>query len=327
MKSIVCLAGAAFLTVLSTLPSAAAELTVERINAAALGDWDHAKADKHPQAFLIRLQVLLDRVHISPGVIDGLQGENLKKAVRTYEEQNGLTPDGEIDEQLWASLEKDGAPAVQAYTISDKDMSENFAGEIPDDYAKLAEMKWIGYRGPREMLAERFHMDEDLLQALNPNADFGKPGTKIIVAAPGEKAEGRVTRIVADRSGGQLFGYGEDGKLIVAYPATIGSESNPSPSGTHKVKGVAEEPTYSYRPDVNFQQGDNTEPLEIPPGPNGPVGLVWIDLTEPTYGIHGTPEPSLIDKAGSHGCVRLTNWHALELAKLVKVGVPVEFKE
>jgi lipoprotein-anchoring transpeptidase ErfK/SrfK len=84
-------------------------------------------------------------------------------------------------------------------------------------------------------------------------------------------------------------------------------------------------PEYTYNPKVNFQQCDNGKVLPLPPGPNGPGGTVWIDLSEPTFGIHGTPEPSRIDKTGSHGCVRLTNWDAEELAKLLAEDVPVKF--
>ena len=138
-------------------------------------------------------------------------------------------------------------------------------------------------------------------------------------------SEARVARIEADKRLRQLRAYDAQGVLIVAYPATIGSEDNPSPSGSHVVEGVATMPNYTYNPKINFQQGDNAEVLTIPPGPNGPVGSIWIDLSEPTYGIHGTPEPSLIDKTGSHGCVRLTNWDAEELAKMVSPGVVVDF--
>ena len=119
--------------------------------------------------------------------------------------------------------------------------------------------------------------------------------------------------------------YAADGTLVVDYPATIGSSDNPSPSGDHLVLGVAINPDYTYNPNINFKQGNNTGVLTIPPGPNGPVGSVWIALDKPTYGIHGTPEPSKIGKTESHGCVRLTNWDARELAKLVKPGVNVEF--
>jgi lipoprotein-anchoring transpeptidase ErfK/SrfK len=304
----------------------AAELTVEAINSAAFSAPAMAPAEGKPDPFIIRVQVLLDRAHISPGAIDGVPGENMKKAVRSYEERAGLEADGEIDEKFWASLEKDSASVLETYTLLEEDLDDRYVEEIPEDYAEMAKMEWLGYRGPHEMLAERFHMDEDLIQILNGKADFTKAGMRIVVAATGQDADQKVSRIVVDRAGGRLLGYGKADELIVAYPATIGSANNPTPSGTHEVKGIAKEPTYTYNPDLNFQQGKNTERLEIPPGPNGPVGLVWIDLTEPTYGIHGTPDPTLVGKVPSHGCVRLTNWDVQELAGLVKGGVPVEFK-
>ncbi|MET3584440.1 lipoprotein-anchoring transpeptidase ErfK/SrfK [Pseudorhizobium tarimense] len=185
-------------------------------------------------------------------------------------------------------------------------------------------MEHLGFTSVDERLAERFHMDLDLLRTLNLDANF-RPGETISVAAPGEPVEGKVARIEADRKAKQVRAFSSDGKLISVYPATIGSEENPSPSGTHEVKGVAPMPVYTYRPDVNFQQGDNDEVLQIPGGPNNPVGTIWIDLSEPTYGIHGTPEPAQIDKVSSHGCVRLTNWDAEELGAMVDPGVTVEF--
>jgi len=147
------------------------------------------------------------------------------------------------------------------------------------------------------------------------------------VAMPGAPKEGVVKRIEVRKRSGQVLAFAEDGAPIARYPASIGSEASPSPSGRHKVKGVARMPPYVYDPEVNFQQADNNKPLTLPKGPNNPVGTVWIDLTKPTYGIHGTPEPSLIDKAQSHGCVRLTNWDAEELAEMVKPGVITEFTD
>src|SRR5690606_610557 len=172
---------------------------------------------------------------------------------------------------------------------------------------------------------ERFHMDEDYLKSLNPQANFKRPGTIIKVANPGKPVEGEVARIVADKSLEQVQAYNAEGDLIAAYPATIGSTDTPSPTGTHAVDRVAFDPEYTYNPKINFKQGSNDGVLTIPPGPNGPVGTVWIALDKPTYGVHGTPEPSTIGKTSSHGCVRLTNWDAQELAKLVKPGVTVEF--
>jgi len=307
-------------------PAGAAELTLEAVNSASFSESDNRTSPGTRDPFTIRLQVLLDRAHVSAGSIDGIRGENLNKAVRSFEELRGLPADGEIDEEAWAALEQDDGKVLEVYEISDGDLAARYLEVIPEDYSEMAQMDWLGFRGPREMLAERFHMDESLLEALNPDADFTKPGTAIVVAAVGGNAEANVSKIVIDRSGGRLLAYGTTDKLEAAYPATIGSAENPTPSGSHTVKAVVTEPTYSYNPDLNFQQGKNAEPLEIPAGPNGPVGLVWIDLSKPTYGIHGTPDPDLVGKAPSHGCVRLTNWDALELAELVRRGVTVEFQ-
>ena len=167
-------------------------------------------------------------------------------------------------------------------------------------------------------------MDEDFLKALNPDAAFAE-GETIFVADLGTDKRGKAVRLEVDKAEGQLRAYAEDDSLLAAYPATIGSEENPSPSGTHTVSTVVEDPTYTYNPKRNFQQGNNTKVLTLPPGPNGPVGTVWIDLSEPSFGIHGTPEPARIDKTGSHGCVRLTNWDARELGQLVTAGVSVHF--
>lgn len=150
-------------------------------------------------------------------------------------------------------------------------------------------------------------MDPRLLKALNPNSSFRASET-VVVTAPGKPMTGNVTRIEAHRRTGQVVAYAEDGSILTIYPATIGSEDNPTPSGSHKVEGVARMLDYTYNPNINFQQGNNKKVRKLPSGPSNPVGTVWIDLSEPTYGIHGTPEPTLIDKAGSHGCIRLTNW-------------------
>ena len=275
-----------------------------------------------PDPAIVKLQIELDRAGASPGVIDGFDGDKVRKAVRAYETMIGAPADGTLDADVLAKLQ--GAdPEIGDYTITDKDLSD-LVPEIPADYAEMAKLKFLGYTRVTEELGERFHMDEKLLIALNPNAQWIS-GEQVAVAAYGPDKEGKVARIEADKSDRQLRGYDADGKLLVAYPATIGSEDNPSPTGEHIVDAIAPMPNYTYNPDVNFKQGSNSEKLIIPPGPNGPVGSMWIDLTDPTFGIHGTPEPSKIDKTNSHGCVRLTNWDATELSKLVEKGVPVDF--
>jgi lipoprotein-anchoring transpeptidase ErfK/SrfK len=314
-------------------------LTAEAINTASLVDYVAAQAfgpdvvqvaSNGPMVAekvsadpaLARLQILLDRAGASPGVIDGLDGGNLHKALRAFQMMNGMDPNGELTLALAARLDAPG-DAIGSYTITQKDLSA-VSGPIPDDYAEKAAMKHLGYESMAELVAERFHMDVSLLIVLNPSSQFAV-GETINVAMTGKNRKGTVTWIEADKALRQVRVYGEGGVLLAAYPATIGSQDNPSPSGTHVVRHAVTMPGYTYNPKINFQQGENTGVLTIPPGPNGPVGSVWIGLSKPSFGIHGTPEPARIDKTGSHGCIRLTNWDAEELAAMVTPGVTVDF--
>jgi lipoprotein-anchoring transpeptidase ErfK/SrfK len=273
------------------------------------------------------LQVLLDRKGASPGVIDGHFGGNVDKALASYRDITGDNLHSTDSAKIKADLAASGGDTFTSYTITPEDAAGPYVASVPADYGQKAKLDRLSYTSVPEMLAERFHMDENYLKALNPNAVFGRPGTVIKVVNIGKEIATPVTRIVADKSQKQVRAYDAAGKLVVAYPATIGSADTPSPSGTHEVSRVAFNPEYTYNPNLNFKQGDNNRILTIPPGPNNPVGSIWIALDKPTYGIHGTPDPSKIGKTESHGCVRLTNWDANELAKLVKPGVTVEFRD
>lgn len=272
-------------------------------------------------------QILMDRLGASPGAIDGLAGSNFDKAAAAASEISGRFIDPNDQIRLEAALQATGGPAFRQYTISQNDINQHYVASIPADYAMKAQMPAMAYTSVREMLAERFHIDENFLQELNPHANFSRAGESIKVPNLVLPKREIVQRIIADKGQKQVRGYNSEGRLVVAYPATIGSSDNPSPSGTVQVERVALNPNYTYNPKVNFKQGSNDQILTIPPGPNGPVGTVWIALSKPTYGIHGTPEPSRIGKTSSHGCIRLTNWDAEELAKLVKAGVVVHFTD
>ena len=295
-------------------------MTADEINAAEFSD----ALPEGVSPLTVKLQVLLDRAGSNPGVVDGVAGENVTRAIRGFEEISGLAVDGIMNPDLWERL-RSPEPVSLAYTIVPADI-ERIVGSIPSDYAEMAKMEWLGFTSGAEALAEKFHMDQNFLVSLNPGASF-VAGEMIVVVDPGTQVPVEISRIVADKSNERLVIYGADDRPAIIYPATIGSDSTPSPQGTHEIKGVAVFPTYAYDPNINFQQAANTEKLTIPAGPNGPVGSIWIDLTEPTYGIHGTPEPSKISKTSSHGCVRLTNWDATELGKLVKPGIAVTFVE
>lgn len=311
---------------LSVAPLPAVALTAEQIDGARFEDHKR-QAGKGLDPFIVKAQVLLSRRSISPGQIDGRDGDNLRKAVAQFRRQEGLGEGDKIDRQTWQRLGGEEAQSiVTEYRLSQKDAAYRFARRIPSDYAKQARMKRLSYLGPAEMLGERFHMSPELLKELNPGKSFEEADTAIAVVSPErslEKGSARGIEIV--KSTGMVVVLGDADRILASYPATIGSADMPSPAGDHTVERVVRNPDYTYNPEKNFQQGRNTEILRLPPGPNGPVGTVWIALSQPTFGIHGTPEPSKVSKTNSHGCVRLTNWDAEELAELVRPGVPVRF--
>lgn len=285
------------------------------------------QAPKLTRAQVAALQVYLDRNGVSPGVIDGRMGSNVRKALDAWREISGEQIDPADTDLVLSRLAADGGLAFTTYTITPEDAAGPFIASVPSDYADKARLERLSYTSTLEMLAERFHMDEHYLKELNPGVDFDRPGVQIKVVETGEKKTAVVTRIVADKARKQVRAYDASGKLVAAYPATIGSASTPSPSGEVTVERVVRNPGYTYNPKINFKQGDNDRILEVPPGPNGPVGSIWIALSKPTYGIHGTPDPAKIGKTSSNGCVRLTNWDAEELAGMVAPGVNVSFVE
>jgi len=313
-----------FLFALTVTASAAPIRTLapDDINAAEF------KGAKNSEAVNIRAQVLLDRARFSPGVIDGHRGENFSNALRAFQERNGLKASGELDTPTWEKLAKDEEPAAIEYTITAADARGPFAEDIPDKMEKQADLKRLDYTCASEMLAERFHMDEDLLARLNRGKKLDQAGTIITVANVNVKPAALATKldkIEVDKSRKLVRALGPGGKLIAVYPASIGSEEKPAPSGVLKVVRVARNPTYTYNPDYKFRGVKAKHEFKIAPGPNNPVGSVWIALNQKSYGIHGTAEPEKVGKATSHGCVRLTNWDALALAAMVKKATPVAF--
>lgn len=312
-------------TILAAIPlaimaSPCVAMSAEEINSA---DPLSASGDG-AQPGIVRLQIALDRAGASTGWIDGHSGPSTQRAISAAEEMLGLPVDGQLDAELWSILQT-GEPMMQTYTLTEEDVNQTL---VPDfergDWAAMRGLDCICYHSMTEALAEKFHLDEDLLKALNPDADFTAAGTQIIVPALGEDRNTPVARVVVDKGAGQVRGFDEGGKLVWAARAAVGSQSTPSPSGTVKVTAVALDPTYTYSPE-NFPENNIKDTFTVAAGPNGPVGSVWIDLSKPTYGLHGTPHPEELNTMVSHGCVRMTNWDAKELAHLVTAGVPVEF--
>lgn len=273
---------------------------------------------------IIAVQVMLDRSRHSPGVVDGLMGGNTKRAIRYYREAHGLSAGSAVDKELLQSLlDTSGGDIFDTYTITQDDVSRGFTN-IPSGFAEKASLDRLGYKNAQEMLAERFHMDQDFLRDLNPDANFMQAGTEIVITARDNVSISQdIARIEIRKNENTVAAFDGSGNLVASYPATIGSGTFPSPSGSMEVRAIAPEPVYYFDPEGREWGPD--EKLEIAAGPNNPVGGTWIDLTKEGYGIHGSPDPQMVGKRTSHGCVRLTNWDAEQLAEAVSAGVAVEF--
>ena len=317
---------AAFLILTFLVGSAtAAPLDIQAVNDA---QWPPARTVKGQIApILVKAQVLLDRARFSPGEIDGKSGDNFRKALTAFAAGKGLNSAGELTEDVWRALASTSSePILTEYTISADDLRGPFVKKIPARLESMKKLPALAYTSAREKLAEKFHMSQELLRALNRGKKFEPAGDKIVVAnVAGDDLPQKAGRIEVDKNSQVLKVFGTDEKLLAVYPATVGSAEKPAPSGRLKVTRVSKNPTYHYNPKYAFKAVRTTKPFTIKPGPNNPVGSVWIGLSGEGYGIHGTPDPSKIGKSESHGCVRLTNWDALRLASAVAKGIPVDF--
>ena len=273
---------------------------------------------------VLAAQVLLDRSRHSPGVIDAMMGGNTRRAIEAFQRASGIPVDGRLTAALLDRLRAaHPGDLLQRYTITAEDVAGPFV-DVPEGMAEQARLATLAYESPGEAIAEKFHMAQSFLEALNPGADFGRPGSAItVVVAGNDELDEKIARIEVDKAASALRAFAADGSLVATYPATVGSSTFPSPNGAMEVLAVAPAPTYHFDPEGRDWGPD--ENLTIAAGPNNPVGGTWIDLSKEGYGIHGSPDPALIGQTSSHGCVRLTNWDAAELAKAVDKGTAVEF--
>jgi len=288
-----------------------------------------------PCGDLVGIQVLLDRQGFSPGQIDGLPGANLSRAIAARLSARGIPPTKQSNCATWRALAADDSvPAIATYTITSDDVKGPFEREIPPGLEQQATLATLGYRSATEALAERFHASPALLRRLNPRMAIAA-GVKIRVPAvtpfdadtsPAFDPAASGVTVLVSSDDSALRVVRADGSILFYAPVTTGSVHDPLPLGHYKVLGLRWRPAFHYNPSLFWDASAGDEKATVKPGPNNPVGVVWIALSLENYGLHGTPEPGLVGHSESHGCVRLTNWDAARLAALVKPGTLVEFR-
>ena len=288
------------------------------------------------QERILAIQVMLDTAGFSPGEIDGRAGANLGRALAAFQKNRGLSPTGKADDATVERLRQDfkDQSAVVAYTVTEADVAGPFQSDIPADLVEQSKLPSLDYRNALEALAEKFHASPALLRSLNPGKTFTQAGESITVpnvtlsdASPAT-APKRPTgaRIVVSSRTSALTVEDAQGRVLFFAPVTTGSEHDPLPIGNWKVTGIQQSPVFHYNPDLFWDADPSHSKAKIAAGPNNPVGVAWIDISKPHYGIHGTPEPANVGHRASHGCVRMTNWDVRRVLTWAKPGMLVVFE-
>lgn len=273
-------------------------------------------------------QIGLEHAGFSPGLIDGRPGPKTTYATEEFQKANDLSATGKPDEATMAALPLPGPDVFTTYTITDTDLSQ-VTGTFTD-WNERAAAKFLGYESLADLVAEKFHTTQRCLSELNPGVELNQLKVGITLYVPDigipPKNYSKASQIEVNLEQKTIRLFNSDGKVIALFFCSIAKDKEKRPTGDASVITIAINPDYTFDPALWTDVHNVDHKLTIPPGPRNPVGLAWVGLSLPGYGMHGTPHPEQIGKTGSHGCFRLTNWDAIKLANMVSVGTPVTFK-
>ncbi|HEY3258040.1 MAG TPA: L,D-transpeptidase family protein [Gemmatimonadaceae bacterium] len=289
---------------------------------------------------VLQIQILLDRANFSPGIIDGQWGPNARSALKWFKSASSEGEPGKLGADSGSIVDKatydrllanaDTAGLMTTYEVTPDDLEGPFI-KIPENVYEQQKLQCLCFSSPAEELAEKFHTTESLLQQLNPRVKLSSLSAGTRIEVPNventfSRAAAPIARLVISKKGFWTHALDSSGRVIEHFPSTLGAGYDPSPTGAFRITGIAHDPAFHYQPSLFAEVPDTKPTARLPAGPNSPVGTVWIALSKPHYGIHGTSSPQTIGYANSHGCVRLTNWDAENLAREVQPNTPVQFQ-